>query len=157
MVCPSELGLPCRLMSVLFGLIISLNGSSFLSIKPINFLRLVEQTERWGLGGWISSTSASSPWSSGVNLRYWQMILQKNTTREMEHAMPQIRNRPQKLFRERWFSSISLPCAEQSACVSHLLWIFWRSPFSDSCRMAVDKSTARGESLWNACNKKIWL
>jgi hypothetical protein len=31
-----------------------------------------------------------------------------------------------------------------------LSWIRWRSPFSDSARIAVDISTAKGESLGNA-------
>ncbi|CAL1356249.1 unnamed protein product [Linum trigynum] len=30
---------------------------------------------------------------------------------------------------------------------SHLLWIFWRSLFSESWRIAVERSTASGESL----------
>jgi len=66
--------------------------------------------------------------------------------------MPLSRNRPQKFSS----SSRSIPCFAPSELhallVSHLSWILCRSPFSDSFRMAVDMSTARGESLGN-----VWI
>ena len=151
--CPSELWLACRFLSLLFCLRISLISASFLSTNPIKSLKLDVRIVRLDLGRSISSTSPSL--ASGLNLRYWQITLQKNIVSAMKHAMPQIRNRPQKLIRESWFESTWLICIEHSLRVSHLLWIFWRSPFSESWRMAVDKSTARGESLWNAWDKGI--
>nr|GFD26045.1 hypothetical protein [Tanacetum cinerariifolium] len=69
---------------------------------------------------------------------------------EMKHAIPQMRNRPQKLLKERLLVSISATCDEHELDANHLSWILCNSPFSESWRMAVDKSIARGESLWNA-------
>lgn len=128
--------------------------SSFVSTKSMRFLKLADRIEGLDLvePDPISSTSPST--AAGRNLRYWQRILQKNTVRERKHATPQIRNRPQKLVRDSRSESTSFIWIEHSLCVSHLLWIFWRSPFSESWRMAVDKSTARGESLWNAWDKE---
>lgn len=147
------LGLACLLLSLLLCPSISLISVSFLSTKSIQSLKLAENSARLGLAGWISSTSATWP-SSTANLRYWQSTLQKNIVRAMKQARPHIRNSPQKLLKESRLVSTSLICIEHSVRVSHLLWIFWRSPFSESWRMAVDKSTARGESLWNAWNQK---
>jgi len=65
--------------------------------------------------------------------------------------MPLSRNRPQKLFS----SSLSMPCFPpselQALLVSHLSWILWRSPFSDSLRIAVDISIDKGDSLGKPC------
>lgn len=101
-------------------------------------------------GSTVSWSWASSSW--GINRRYWHNILQKKMLREMKHATPQIKNRPQKFLRERLLvSSTWVVWDEHEAKDSHLSWILCKSPFSESWRIAVDKSTARGESLWNAC------
>jgi hypothetical protein len=42
--------------------------------------------------------------------------------------------------------------APHFVAANHSSWILWRWPFSDSVRMAVDKSSAKGESLGKACN-----
>jgi hypothetical protein len=67
----------------------------------------------------------------------------------MKQAMPQMRKRPQKLLRRS--AAMSLPCGAHVPGFSHLSWMRCRSPFSDSVRIAVERSTARGESRWNAC------
>lgn len=132
--------------SLLFRLSLPLISASFLSTKSINSLKLVARSERLlRLESSGSSTFCSS--HSGSYLRYCRHTLQKNMERAKKLAMPQMRNRPQKLVRESLVASTWLLFAEHPSSDSHLSWIRWRSPFSDSCRIAVDKSTARGESL----------
>lgn len=147
--CPSELWPWCLLLSILFRLRISLISLSLLSTKVIKSLKLTERRVR--LLGRIDSGSLIS-WSSGSGsyLRNWQYTLQKNAIRARKQATAHMRNRPQKLLSESWVSSDWLFCEEHPFLDSHLSWILWSSPFSDSWRIAVDRSTARGESLWNA-------
>lgn len=140
---PSVLWLAC-LLSFDFLLSLSLTSASFLSTKS---MKLVVRLRRLVLTGSICSTS---DWVSGVNLRYWNSTRKKNIERAIKQEMPQIKNNPQKLLNDSWFKSAWFKPREHSVRESHLSWIFWRSPFSESWRMAVDKSTARGESLWNA-------
>lgn len=131
----------------LLSLRISLTSDSLLSTNTIHFLRLGVLLGRLDLlTGWISSSIFSD---SGMNLLYWQKILAKKIVRVMKHAMPHIRKRPQKLVRASLFESTST--VVHSFLLSHLSWILCRSPLSESWRMAVERSTARGESLWNAC------
>lgn len=137
-----ELWLTCLLSLLLLSF--GLTSASFLSTK---FMKLVVRLRRLVLTGSISSTS---DWVSGLNLRYCDSNRKKNTDRATKQAIPQIRNNPQKLLSDSWFTSTWFRFVEHSVRDSHLSWIFWRSPFSESWRMAVDKSTARGESLWNA-------
>lgn len=82
------------------------------------------------------------------------IICTKYMKRAEKQATPQIRKSPQKLLSWSWSDSSSVESELQTLCNSHLSWIRWRSPFSDSCRMAVDKSTANGESRGKACNAK---
>ena len=137
---------PMLCLLFLFSLSISLISASLLSTNTINFLRLRVLLGRLDLTGCISLSVFSG---SGLNLLYWQKILAKKMVRAMTHAMPHIRKRPQKLVKASLFESVST--VEHSFLLSHLSWIFCRSPLSESWRMAVDKSMARGESLWNAC------
>lgn len=138
-----------RLLLLLFCLSTSLISFSLLSTKSIKSLKLADPIfiNRLDLLDWTSSSATSG---SGINFMYWQNTLTKNAIKARRHAMPHMRKRPQKLLRDSLFESISSSCAVQSCFRSHLSWIFCRSPFSESWRMAVDISTARGESLWNA-------
>jgi len=77
----------------------------------------------------------------------------KKITRATRHARPQMRKRPQKLDRLKEFDAAPLLSALHSVALNHSSWILWRLPFSDSARIAVDKSSARGESLGKACNR----
>lgn len=138
---------PMLSLLFLFSLSISLISASLLSTNTINFLMLRVRLGRLGLTGCISLSSILS--GSGLNLLYWQKILAKKIIRAMTQAMPHIRKRPQKLVRASLFELAST--VAHSFLLSHLSWILCRSPLSESWRMAVDKSTARGESLWNAC------
>lgn len=74
----------------------------------------------------------------------------KYMRRARKHETPHMRNKPQKLLRLNRSESISSVSAMQPALVNHLSWILWRSPFSDKVSIAVDMSTAKGESLGNA-------
>lgn len=141
----------CCCLSLDFRLIAHLTSSSFLSTKEIKSLMLVNRIGRLKLRS--GSMLPTSSWL--LYLLYWQNILMKNTMRANKHARPQMRKRPQKLPRLNRFESISLSCELQPVRASHLSWILWRSPFSDSVRMAVDRSTARGESLGKACQSKM--
>lgn len=76
----------------------------------------------------------------------------KKITRARAHASPQMRKRPQKLDRLKEFDP-TLLSAPHSVPANHSSWILWRLPFSDSVRIAVDKSSAKGESLGKACKK----
>lgn len=89
---------------------------------------------------------------SGLCLMKLRTILTKWIKRATRQAIPQTRNIPQKLC--------TLSCSEspdwdpcgllQLDLESHLSWILWSSPVSDRPRIAVDMSTAKGESLGNA-------
>ena len=68
----------------------------------------------------------------------------------MAQALPQSRKRPKKLLGWSWLDSISVLSSLQLLVVNHLSFIRCKSPFSDSCRIAVDKSGVRGESRGNA-------
>jgi hypothetical protein len=78
----------------------------------------------------------------------------KKITRARRHARPQMRKRPQKLDRLKEFDAAPLLSALHSVPLNHSSWILWRLPFSDSVRIAVDKSSARGESLGKAYNRR---
>lgn len=72
----------------------------------------------------------------------------------MAHARPHTTKRPQKLDRLKEFELIPLSSDSHPFIpLNHSSWILWRSPFSDSVRIAVDKSSARGESLGKACSR----
>jgi hypothetical protein len=75
----------------------------------------------------------------------------KKITRARTHASPQIRKRPQKLERLKEFDPTFLS-ALHSELSNLSSWILWRFSFSDSVRIAVDKSSSKGESLGKACN-----
>ena len=122
-------------------------------MKSIKSLKLVELRRREGRTGRGSAGSISCSRASGAYLLYWWHTLPKNIARASTQAIPQIRNRPQKLLRESRESSACSDWVEQPSCESHLSWILWSSPFSESWSMAVDMSTARGESLWNALGR----
>lgn len=74
--------------------------------------------------------------------------------RASTHANPHIAKRPEKLFSSSLSTSNFVVCEVQALLISHLSWILCRSPLSDSFRIAVDKSTATGESRGNACRKE---
>lgn len=141
----------------LFRLSLSLTSASLIST---NFLKSLKLVVRLGIrpGKGLDLEKSVCSWttspSSEPYFLYWRHALIKNRIRARKHAMPQIRKRPQKLLRDNWLELSLLIFAVQSLCSSHLSWIFCRSPFSESWRMEVDKSTARGESLWNACYKR---
>lgn len=82
-------------------------------------------------------------------LRNLRRIWKKYMTRATKQANPHIRKRPQKLLRWSRSDSSSVLSELQALVASHLSWIRWRSPFSDSARIAVDMSTAKGESRGN--------
>lgn len=134
----------CLLGSFLFPLIISLISSSFLSTKPS---RSLQQVLLKALGS-VCPILDCCP--SGLYLLNCKQTLHQKTVKAMTNAMPHIRNRPQKLLRERRASSIGLSWIEHPLRGSHLSCILWSSPFSDSWRIAVDKSVASRESRWNA-------
>lgn len=92
--------------------------TSFLSTKC---MKLVVRLRRLVRTGSISSTSGCI---SGVNLLYWSSTLKKKIERATEQAMPQIRNNPQKLLSDSWFTSTWLRLIEHSVRESHLSWIF---------------------------------
>ena len=124
-------------------------SSSFLSTNDINDLMVVSLADRltiWGSGYWTST------WL--LYLLYWQNMRRKKITRARRHARPQMRKRPQKLDRLKEFEAAPLLSALHSVPLNHSSWILWRLPFSDSVRIAVDKSSARGESLGKAYNRR---
>lgn len=112
--------------------------SSFSSISERNLWRRpeIELTLEMGWAG--------SEW------RNCSIICKKYMERETRQAIPHIRKRPQKLLNRSRSESISASSKLQAFCMSHLSWIRCSSPFSESCRIAVDKSTAKGESRGNA-------
>jgi hypothetical protein len=73
----------------------------------------------------------------------------------MAHARPQTTKRPQKLERLKELELMLLSSVSHPLTLNHSSWILWRLPFSDSVRIAVDKSSARGESLGKACIR-LW-
>ncbi|MFS7969742.1 hypothetical protein Hanom_Chr09g00812721 [Helianthus anomalus] len=87
---------------------------------------------------------------SGLCLAYWCMVSPKYIKRAMQQASPHMKNRPLKLFSSSRSTAAFAPCELQALRVSHLSWILCNSPFSDSFRMALDISTARGESRGKA-------
>lgn len=98
----------------------------------------------WPLG---SSSSSSGVWWR----RNCFTVSAKYTIRATKQAMPQTRKSPQKLFNSSLFTSSCVSCVLQAFLISHLSWIFCKSPFSESFSKAVDMSTANGESWGNAC------
>lgn len=88
--------------------------------------------------------------SEGADLHNCCIICKKYTTRAMKQATPHIKKRPQKLLRWSRSDSSSAFSKLQLLFISHLSWIRCRSPFSASSRIALDKSTASGESRGNA-------
>ena len=117
-----------------------LEGSSFSSINDKNRLRALVEPPGMRSPGLV--------WYNECR------ICKKYMTRAIKQALPQIRKRPQKLLRWSWFDSISVLSELQRVCKSHLSWILWRSPFSERARIAVDKSTASGESRGNAYQER---
>lgn len=88
---------------------------------------------------------------SSVSVWYnWRIIWKQYMARAMKQTIPHIRKRPQKLLSWSRSDSSSAFSMVQALFASHLSWIRWRSPFSESCKMAVDKSMAKGESRGNA-------
>lgn len=82
----------------------------------------------------------------------WKITFRKNNRNEAMAATPQTKYNPQKLVKRSWLGSELLPLREmQLVLQNHFLWIFWRIPSSESFNIAVDISTARGESLGKAC------
>lgn len=145
--CPSEPGLVAiasLFEAAFFSLTMSLISVSFLSMICLRALKSLQiRVCSTGPGGWTGPPTA-------LNLVYCKRILPKKNAKARKHATPLIRNRPQKLFSESWTASVGLSRPEHRSRGSHLSWIRWSSPFSDSWRIAVDKSTASGESRWNA-------
>lgn len=117
--------------------------SSFSSSNDIN-LRTPTESELF---------EPSETESGGVR-HNCNIICTKYMKRAEKQATPQIRKSPQKLLSWSWSDSISVESELQALCNSHLSWIRCRSPFSDSCRMVVDKSTANGESRGKAYHAK---
>ena len=83
-------------------------------------------------------------------LVYWCTILMRYKRRVRKQTEPHSKKRPQKLLRWRRSTSCFAPSELHALLVSHLLCILYRSPFSDSFRMAVDMSIANGESRGKA-------
>lgn len=148
--CPSQTWLGCLFESPLFFLNSSFISVSFLSTKSMRFLKLVVGKMRLlGRAGSAASTFCCT--TSLLYLLNCKQTLQKKTTKAMKQAMPHMRKRPQKLFSERRLSSMGFVWTEHVSFDSHLSWILCSSPFSESCRIAVERSIASGESRWNAC------
>lgn len=131
----------CRRLDLFF------TSSSLSSTKDRNLWRVRPDLEF----PWLEVSASSS----GACRRYWRNMRKKNMRRASKHATPHMRNKPQKLFRWSRSESSSSFAELHALLVSHLSWILWRSPFSDSERMAVDRSTAKGESLGNIWNRVI--
>ena len=82
-------------------------------------------------------------WSSGTLMNFH--------AKNMTCAVDQHRTKsPRKLLNWSWSTSVVVPWAVQALLISHLSWILWRSPFSDSFKMAVDMSIAKGQSRGKA-------
>lgn len=92
--------------------------------------------------------------SSGKCRLKSRIVKHKYTRRARKHAIPQMRKSPKKLCNWSWSDSSPVTWEPQAFLDSHLSWIFWSSPFSDSASMAVDMSEAKGESLGNALKKQ---
>lgn len=118
--------------------------SSFSSINDIN-LRTRPEIE-------LRETAETD--SEGAVRHNCCIICKKYMKSATKQAIPQIRKRPQKLLSWSLSDSISVFSKVQVLRISHLSRIRWRSPFSDSCRIAVDMSTAKGESRGNAYHVK---
>lgn len=115
-----------------------LDGSSFSSMSVRNLWKRPEIELALEAG------------SEGGDCHNWNISCIKCKTRAIKQAIPQMRKRPQKLLSWRRSESISAFSKLQELRVIHLSWIRCRSPVSESCRMAVDMSTAKGESLGKA-------
>lgn len=136
-------------------LIAFLTSSSFLSTNWIKSLKLFKLLI---LLGSVSPFGVPAEFPGSAVLLYWlycQQILMKNMIRERTHIRPHMRKRPQKLLRLSRFDSMSVLSLLHPLRTSHLSWILWSSPFSDSVRIMVERSTARGESFWKACKEHI--
>lgn len=126
------------LWSPLFLLIASLFSDSFLSTKTIKSSKLgmcrVRLLQLRCLDVMVlvmRAVSTKLPTHSA-----------KKTTKARKQAIPQIRKRPHKLLSERRLSSMGFVWAKHPFLDSHLSWILWSSPFSESWRIAVDRSLA---------------
>lgn len=91
----------------------------------------------------------------------WQTIRRRNIKSAARKIAPHSRYRPQKLIKWSWLGSTSRPFSpEQPLLQNHLLRISWSFPLSESFKIAVDMSTARGDSLlkaWDSRNKQNLL
>jgi len=119
-----------------------LDASSFSSMSERNLWKRPE----------IEHAVEDAAGSEGGDFHNWKMICKKCKRRATKQAIPQMRKRPQKLLSWRRSESISALSKLQELRVIHLSWIRCRSPVSESCRMAVDISSAKGESRGNACH-----
>ena len=144
--------------------IVLLTSSSFLSTNCISSLKLPRRDGLRCLSAASAAAAAASasaalgsPAASELEyLLYCQQTRMKNTSRAKRHIRAHTRKRPQKLPRPSLVAPTSLSSEEQLDRVNHSSWILWSWPLSESWRMAVDKSAARGESLWNACKEEQW-
>lgn len=116
-----------------------LTSSSLSSANERNFWRLRPDRNIWWSD--VSVSSKEPSW------KYWRSVMIKYMKRARVHAIPHMRNNPQKLVRWSLSDSISSVSEMQPALVNHFSCILWSSPFSDKVSIAVDKSTDRGESL----------
>lgn len=125
---------------------IFLIASSFLSMKLKKFTTTREQ--------WLSDGSddeAALSFCLCLNPTYWLIIRSINRTSAMTEMTLHERYRPQKLIKWSWSGLGSLfRSPGQPILQNHFSCIFWSSPLSASFRIAVDMSSARGESLWKA-------
>lgn len=132
--------LELKLLSVSLLFERSFTSSSFSSTNERNVWRrsdLVLFVEGSDLWGWC--------------LQNWRTIFRRYTRSASKQANPHMRKRPQKLLSWSRSTSSLAPCKLQGLLISHLSCILCRSPFSESFKIAVDMSTANGESWGNAC------
>lgn len=121
------------------------------SAKDRNARMLLRRPERE-----MAAPSAAACSDSEATWReYWRTSKQAWMDSAATHATPQMRNSAEKLCtssRDDCRSSVA--DSDDGPVDSHLSWILCRSPFSDSVRIAVDRSTASGESRWKACRQR---
>lgn len=130
-------------------------SSSFMSTNFISSLKLPRLDSFRCLLAASAPAALGSPAAS--DLEYWlycQQTCMKNISRAKRHTRAQMRKRPQKLPRSSLVAPTLLSSSlAQLGCENHWSWMLWSLPLSESWRMAVETSAARGESLWNACNE----
>lgn len=81
----------------------------------------------------------------------WRTTLSRKMRSAVRLKTPHSRYRPQKLIKWSWLGSDSRFFSPgQPILQNHFSWIFRSSPLSESFKIAVDMSIARGESLWKA-------